>query len=613
MKRVIYSGAGLLLIALAFLAFNIFSSLLFTNARLDLTEQKLYTISEGTRTILDELDAPIELELFYSDAAVRELVVLRNYARRVEELLRAYERAAGGKLTLKVIDPQPFSEEEDRAAELGLQAVPLDRGGDKVYFGLAGTSAEGNIQTIPFFPLDQEEFLEYEISRLVQSLATAQMPVVGVLSGLQINGGFDMRTQQATPPWMVLENIRQLFHIESLKQDIDLIPTHVSVLMLVHPKQLPEQTLYAVDQFVMRGGKLLVFVDPYSEADPGSVMGPGGFAEEKASELEPLFKAWGLRMAADQVVADASFAMSVGMGTERRAVRHPGWLSLPQHALDAQDVTTASLENLTMASTGFLEPLEHARTRFTPLIQSSGFAMPVEAARLDTLQNPEELLRGLEPTGERYTLAARIQGAAQSAYPDGIEGRKDGLKESANINVIVVADTDLLSDRMWVQVQDFFGQRLPQPWADNGSFVVNALDNLAGSDALISVRSRGRSARPFMVVEDLQRQAENRFREKEEVLQNRLAETEAQLAELQSLDPEQAMELTAEQQAALQGYMQEKLRIRKELREVRYQLNADIEALGRTLKFLNIALVPLLLTLGVLVLWFWRRKAARAG
>lgn len=610
MKRVIYSGAGLLLIALAFLAFNIFSGLLFTNARLDLTEQKLYTISEGTETILDELETPIELQFFYSDAAVRDLVALRNYARRVEELLRAYARAAGGKLKLQVIDPQPFSEEEDRAAELGLQAVPLDRGGDKVYFGLAGTNAEGHTQTIPFFPLDQEEFLEYEISRLVQSLASAQLPVVGVLSGLQINGGFDMRTQQAMPPWMVLENIRQLFHIESLKQDIDLIPAHVSVLMLVHPKQLPEQTLYAVDQFVMRGGKLLAFVDPYSEADPGSAMGPGGFAEEKASELEPLFEAWGLRMPTDQVVADASYAMSVGVGPERRAVRHPGWLSLPQQALDADDVTTASLENLTVATAGYLEPLEGASTRFTPLMQSSAYAMPVEAARLDTLQNPEELLRGLEPTGERYTLAARIQGPAQSAYPNGIEGRKDGLQESDSINVIVVADTDLLSDRMWVQVQDFFGQRFPQPWADNGSFVVNALDNLAGSDALISVRSRGRSARPFVVVEDLQRQAENRFRETEEVLQNRLAETEAQLAELQSLDPERALELTLEQQATLQGYMQEKLRIRKELREVRYQLNADIEALGRTLKFLNIALVPLLLTLGALGLWFWRRRRA---
>ncbi|RRV19951.1 GldG family protein [Stutzerimonas nitrititolerans] len=608
MKRVIYSGAGLLLIALAFLVFNVVSGLLFTNARLDLTEQKLYTISEGTESILEELESPIELQFFYSDGAVRDLVALRNYARRVEELLRAYERAAGGKLKLQVIDPQPFSEEEDRAAELGLQAVPLDRGGDKVYFGLAGTNAEGHTQTIPFFPLDQEEFLEYEVSRLVQSLATAQLPVVGVLSGLQINGGFDMRTQQATPPWMVLEDIRQLFHIESLKHDIDMIPTNVSVLMLVHPKQLPEQTLYAVDQFVMRGGKVLVFVDPFSEADPGSMMGPGGFAEEKASELEPLFKAWGLRMPADQVVADASYAMSVGVGPERRAVRHPGWLSLPQQALDADDVTTASLESLTLATTGLLEPLEGASTRFTPLMRSSGYAMPIEAGRFATLQNPEELLRGLEPTGERYTLAARIQGPAQSAYPNGIEGRKDGLKESDSINVIVVADTDLLSDRMWVQVQDFFGQRFPQPWADNGSFVINALDNLSGSDALISVRSRGRFARPFVVVEELQRQAENRFRETEEVLQSRLAETEAQLAELQSPDPEQALELTAEQQAALQGYMQEKLRIRKELREVRYQLNADIEALGRTLKFLNIALVPLLLTLGVLGLWFWRRR-----
>ena len=607
MKRVIYSGAGLLLIALAFLAFNIVSGLAFTNARLDLTEQKLYTLSDGTRSILDELESPIELQFFYSDAAVRELVALRNYARRVEELLRAYERAAGGQLKLRVIDPQPFSEEEDRAAELGLQAVPLDRGGDKVYFGLAGSNAEGNTQTIPFFPLDQEEFLEYEISRLLQSLSAPQLPVVGVLSGLQINGGFDMRSQQATPPWMVLENIRQLFHIESLKPDIDLIPPHVSTLLLVHPKQLPEQTLHAIDQFVLRGGKLLAFVDPFSEADPGSAMGPGGFAEDRASELEPLLRAWGLRMPADQVVADAAYAMSVGVGAERRAVRHPGWLSLPRQALDAEDVTTAALESLTLASSGYLEPLEGATTRFTPLLRSSGYAMPVEAGRLAMLQNPEELLRGLEPTGEHYTLAARIQGPAKTAYPEGIEGQEQGLKESAGINVIVVADTDLLSDRMWVQVQDFFGQRLPQPWADNGSFVVNALDNLSGSDALISVRSRGRSARPFVVVEELQRQAENRFREKEEVLQARLAETEEQLAELQSLDPEQSLELTPEQQAALQGYMQEKLRIRKELREVRYQLNADIDALGRTLKFLNIALVPLLLTLGVLGLWFWRR------
>ncbi len=608
MKRVMYSGAGLLLIALAFLLFNAFSGLVFTHARLDLTEQKLYTISEGTKTILEGLDKPIELDFFYSDEATKGLVALRNYARRVEELLRAYERESGGKLKLHVVDPEPFSEEEDRAAELGLQAVPLNQGGDKVYFGLAATNAEGRTQSIPFFALDQEEFLEYELSRLVQSLASPQMPVVGVLSDLPITGGFDMRTQQATPPWTVLEQIRQLFHIESLERNVDMIPANVSVLMLVHPKALPEPTLYAIDQFVMRGGKLLVFLDPYSEADPGMGFMPGEPGDGKGSNLTPLLKAWGVHMAPDQVVLDAANAMSVGVGEERRPVRHPGWLSLPQQTMDADDVTTASLESLTMATAGFLEPLENATTRFTPLVQSSTYAMPIEAQRFATLENPEVLLRDLEPTGERYTLVARIQGPAHSAYPDGIEGRKDGLKDSASINVIAVADTDLLSDRMWVQVQDFFGQRMPQPWADNGTFVVNALDNLSGTDALISVRSRGRFARPFVVVEELQRQAENRFREKEEALQQRLAATEAQLAELQGPNADGAIELTAEQQAALQRYMQEKLRIRKELREVRYQLNADIDALGRLLKFFNIALVPLVLTLVVLLTWLWRRR-----
>ena len=608
MKRVMYSGAGLLLIALAFLLFNAFSGLVFTHARLDLTEQKLYTISEGTKTILEGLDKPIELDFFYSDEATKGLVALRNYARRVEELLRAYERESGGKLKLHVVDPEPFSEEEDRAAELGLQAVPLNQGGDKVYFGLAATNAEGRTQSIPFFALDQEEFLEYELSRLVQSLASPQMPVVGVLSDLPITGGFDMRTQQATPPWTVLEQIRQLFHIESLERNVDMIPANVSVLMLVHPKALPEPTLYAIDQFVMRGGKLLVFLDPYSEADPGMGFMPGEPGDGKGSNLTPLLKAWGVHMAPDRVVLDAANAMSVGVGEERRPVRHPGWLSLPQQTMDTDDVTTASLESLTMATAGFLEPLENATTRFTPLVQSSTYAMPIEAQRFATLENPEVLLRDLEPTGERYTLVARIQGPARSAYPDGIEGRKDGLKDSSSINVIAVADTDLLADRMWVQVQDFFGQRMPQPWADNGTFVVNALDNLSGTDALISVRSRGRFARPFVVVEELQRQAENRFREKEEALQQRLAATEAQLAELQGPNADGAIELTAEQQAALQRYMQEKLRIRKELREVRYQLNADIDALGRLLKFFNIALVPLVLTLVVLLTCLWRRR-----
>ncbi|BBT15406.1 hypothetical protein WP8S17C03_14550 [Metapseudomonas otitidis] len=610
MKKLMYSSAGLLLIALAFLAFNMVSGLALTNARLDLTEQKLYTISDGTRQILGELDEPINLYFFYSDKSAKDLVVLRNYARRVEEMLKAYAQAADGKIKLHIVDPEPFSEDEDKAAEFGLQAVPAQQGGDAIYFGLAGTNSVDDHQVIPFFPLDQEEFLEYEVSRLVQSLAHPQRPVVGVLSGLPLNGGFDMQTQQPSSPWMVMEEIRQLFQIESLKPDVDQIPDKVSVLLLVHPKNLSEQTQYAIDQFVLRGGKLLAFVDPWSEADhampvPGEMGGEG-----KSSDLPALFKAWGFEMLPGKVLGDGAYAMSVSMGQGERPARHPAWLTLPRQALDPSDVATANLETLTVATAGILRPLEGAKTHFVPLIHSSEYAMPFDAQRFAMLRNPQELMGELNPSGDRYTVAARISGPAQSAFPDGIEGRKDGLKSADNINVIVVADTDMLSDRMWVQVQDFFGQRVPQPWADNSAFAINALDNLSGSEALISVRSRGRFTRPFTVVEDLQRQAEARFREQEQALKQRLSETEEKLASLQNQDPAKALELTPEQQATLQQFMQEKLRIRKELREVNYQLNADIEKLGRTLKFINIALVPLVLTLGVLLLWAWRRRRA---
>ncbi|ACO80060.1 hypothetical protein AvCA_39200 [Azotobacter vinelandii CA] len=610
MKKILYSGVGLLLIAVAFLAFNVLSSQLPGNARLDLTEQKLYTLSAGTERILAGLEQPLDLYFFYSDQATRELAPLRNYARRVEEMLKAYERVANGKLRLHIVDPEPFSEDEDRAAEFGLQAVPLNQGDEQVYFGLAGRNAAGNTQAIPFFPLDQEEFLEYEISRLVQGLAHARLPVVGVLSGLQLNGGFDMLAGQPTAPWMVLEEIRQLFRIESLEPGVDQIPEEVSVLLLVHPKQLPEQTLYAIDQFVMRGGKLLAFVDPLSEIDSGMSLS-GEMGAGRASDLEPLFKAWGVRLRPAEVLGDGVYAMAVSLGQGQRAVRHPTWLNLPPEALDQQDVTTAGLESLIVASAGILDPLEGASTRFVPLIQSSTHAMPLDAERVAAVDDPQSLYADLQPTGERYAIAARVDGPARSAYPDGIEGRKDGIKSVDNINLILVADSDLLSDRMWVRIQDFFGQRIPQPFADNASFAINALDNLAGSDALIEVRSRGRFSRPFEVVEALQREAEARFREKEEVLQQRLEQTERQLAALQQgEEPGKVLELSPEQQATLQQFLQEKLRIRKELREVRYQFNADIEALGRTLKFLNIALVPMLLTLGALAVWLWRRRRA---
>lgn len=607
MRRLMYSSVGLALIAVAFVGFNVLSNSLFKNTQLDFTEQKLYTLSSGTKQLLSELQEPVSLQYFYSNKATRDVPMLRNYAQRVEELLDAYVRMADGKLHLEVIDPEAFSEDEDRAAALGLQAVPLEQDGAQLYFGLAAQNSQGDQQVIPFFALDQEELLEYELSRLISSLAQPERPVIGVLSGLPLSGGFDMQAGQPLPSWTILEEVRQQFQLESLKNDIDLIPEQVSTLLLVHPKNLSEATQYAIDQFVLRGGKLLVFVDPYSEADTG-VGVPGEQAVDKTSDLPELFKAWGLRMLPDQVVGDGVYAMSVGVGPQQRAVRHLGWLTLPKKALDSTDVLTSQLNSITLATAGILQPLEGAKTQFTPLLYSSEYAMPFATQRFAMLENPEELLAELEPTGERYVLAARITGPAQTAFAQGIEGREPGLQSADTINVIVVADSDMLSDRMWVHVQDFFGQRLPQPWADNGSFAINALDNLSGSDALINIRSRGNFNRPFTMVDTLQRSAQERFRQTEQELQSRLAATEEKLYVLQqAIDPEQHLELTDEQQATVQQFLQEKLQLRKELREVRYQLNADIESLGTKLKFFNIGVMPILLTFMLIMLSLSRR------
>ncbi|UAW97695.1 Gldg family protein [Halopseudomonas nanhaiensis] len=615
MKRIMYSGTGLLVLLLAFVAFNMASSVLLPGARLDLTEQNLYTISDGTEQILEDLEEPIDLYFFFSDEASKDMVVLRNYARRVEEMLREYERVADGSIRLHIIDPQPFSEAEDRAAEFGLQAIPLSETGEQLYFGLAGTNELAQREVIPFFALEQEGLLEYELSRLVNSLAQAEKPAIGLITGLPIAGGsMNPMQSQGGAPWVAYEQIEQLFTIRDLDADLDEVPADIDVLLLVHPKSLSEAALFAIDQFVLRGGKLLAFIDPLAEADQSQEAMIAVMADGKASDLGPLLKAWGLDYNPEQVVLDARLGMSVSRGQGQLPARHIGWLELEPQQLDREDTVTAPLQLITVATGGALVPIDGAKTRITPLLSSTSNSALVPSSRFAQLQDPETLLDGFEADDKQYLFGARVQGPASTAYPEGLEGRQPDIASSDNINVVVVADTDMLTDRMWVQVQDLFGQRIPQPWADNGGLLVNALDNLSGSEALISVRSRGDFSRPFTVVEDLQRRAERRFRASEQRLQQQLAETERQLAELQQQqDPSQLAEMSVEQEQAIQRFLDEKLAIRKQLRDVRFQLNADIEQLGTRLKVINIALVPALLTLGVLLWWGVGRLRRRSA
>ena len=615
MSRKMYSTTGLGLLVTAFIVFTMMNNTLFSNIRLDLTENGLFTLSNGSREIVQSIKEPINLYFFFSDKAGQDLTALRAYAVRVQELLQEYVLAAGaGKIQLKIIDPEPFSESEDEAAAFGLQSVPVSTAGDELYFGLVGTNSVDDVVVIPFFQPDKEEFLEYEISKLIQGLIFYKKPAIALLTSLPLQGDVDLSTFQVSPAWIVLQQIEQLFSIEEIEDNADELPDEIDLLLVIHPKNLSEALLFSIDQFIMAGGKMLAFVDPLAEADrpaqsnPMLPLPPSG----QASDLNKLMKPWGIHVRENMVLGDSQTALSVG-GPDGIPVRHLAILGMGPENLSSDDVVTANLENINLATAGIIDIDEVSSVRVDPLIRSSKYSMPLDSLQFQFLTNPEELQKTFTPTGERYLIAARLSGKAGSAFPDGISGYDGKLvSETENLNVILVADTDILSDRLWVQVQNFFGQQIATPWANNGDFVVNALDNLGGSSALISIRSRGRFTRPFDVVQDLRREAEARYLKNANDLQVRLAETERKLSKLQSApENENVLSLNPEQETAIIQFQSEKLRIRKQLRDVRHQLNEDIETLGSTLKFLNIVLVPLLLTLLLLGVNFLRMSRRR--
>ncbi|MCB1691265.1 MAG: Gldg family protein, partial [Pseudomonadales bacterium] len=552
------------------------------------------------------------LYFFFSSKASENLTQLRAYAQRVRELLVQYEDESDGKIRLHFVDPEPFSDEEDQATAFGLQAVPTPNGND-LYFGIAGTNSVNNEESIAFLQPDKEKFLEYDISRLVQTLSKPDLPVVGLMSSLKINGDVDMQTFQTTPPWTVVEQLGQVFKIRNVGEHASVIPEDVDVLVIVHPKGLSDDSLRAIDQFAMKGGRILAFVDPLAESDRGAGQGMPSSPIGKASDLNRLLGKWGVTMETGKVIGDQQYALQVN-GPEGRPVRHLAILGLQKDSLSREDVVTSSLDSVNVSTAGILDIAKDATTDITPLITSSKYAAPIDVANFQVMSNPEDLEKGFSPTGERYVIAARLSGHAESAFAP--KDKKSELVTSTDdLNVIVVADTDILTDRLWVHVQNFFGQRIASPWANNGDLVVNAVDNLVGSASLISIRSRGRFSRPFDVVQDLRREAESQYLQSANDLQAQLSEAEQKLTALQNEKKENnLLSLSPEQEKTLEQFQQEKVRIRKQLRDVRHQLDKDIEALGTMLKFLDIFLIPLVLTLLLIAVNYVRtRREVKAG
>lgn len=610
-------GVALALLALIFVSLNLFSNLTLRNARLDLTENGLFTLSDGTRNIVAGLQEPVRLKFYYSRSIAANQPGLRVEAQRVRDMLEEITMASDGMVQLEIIDPEPFSEAEDQAVGQGLVARPVAEG-EVVYFGLVGTNLVDNVEIIPYFATERQQYLEYDVARLLHNLARPQKPVLGIISNLPLDtgaGGIMAAMRGQSQPFLIYAELADRFAIEFIAPDSVKIPKRVDVLLLAHPRPLSDIQAYAVDQFVMRGGRVIAFLDPQSEVS--LTAGPNGeplrgYTEQ--SNMPLLMRQWGVRMLSDMIVADRKRAQRVAAGRDaRRALTdYILWMGLGPSEMNGDDPVTGNIDRLNIGTVGALQPLEGASTGFTPLVTSSDEAGLMTRDYVLSAPTPDALQRRFAVGEAPYTIAARLAGPILSAFdgpPEsetekGERAKPQDHKDSTQAaNIIVFADSDFFDDRFWVSEQNYLGQRFGVPIADNGKFLLNAVENLMGSNDLISLRGREKAARPFSRIEDLRRAAETEYLAEQ---QNLVARIEAAQAELDRL--EQGAQL-AEADKAASAYRAELLQARKALRRVQGDLRRDIEALESRLTWANIIIMPLMISvLAVILAWRQRRR-----
>jgi ABC-type uncharacterized transport system involved in gliding motility auxiliary subunit len=630
---------GLVLAGVVFLSINLISSTAFRSVKADFTKEGLYTISEGTRKALSSIDEPIDIRVYYSNKLGEAAPSFAKNFERVRTLLEQYRSISGGKLQVSYIDPEPFSDAEDRAVAAGLRGIRLNPEGDLGYFGMVGANSTDNEETIGFFAPERERFIEYDVTKLIYTLAHPKKPTIGLVSTLPLDGGLDPMMGMRGPvmqPQMVMQQIRDLFEVKTLGKDLKEVPADVDVLMVVQPDGLSPEAVYAIDQFALKGGRVLAFVDPVPETlRPATPMAMS--TSPNRDEFNKLLKAWGVEFDGKQVAGDIQHARRVqfGGGPNNVVTEYVAWLGFDSSNLDKGDVLSAGIERLNLASSGYFTPVKGATSKLTPVLQTSAEAEIIPAEKISPMPDAVALLREYKPGGKPLVIAARISGEVKSAYPDGrpkaekSEEKKDEKNASAapsnteetkdadgkaahraegKINVLVVADTDLLSDQFWVDVRDFLGQQIAMPHAHNSAFVIGALENLSGSDALLSLRGRGVVDRPFELVADIRREAERRYREKEQALTAKLKELQDQLAKLEKVGDGEAVILTEKDREAIERFRGEMLTVRRDLREVKRALREDIDRLDAWLKIANIGAVPLLLGAGAIGWAAWRRR-----
>ena len=605
-EPLVYSAIGLAALFLILVAANFLVTRV--PARVDLTDGKLYTLSDGTRKILRNLESPVRVKLYMSQGEAVP-VPLRSFAQRVEDLVREFKAAAGDKIIFEKLDPKPDSEIEDTAQLEGIEPQQLVSG-EQFYLGIAVSQLDRK-QAIPAVSPQRERLIEYDLVRAIARVGSAQRPKIGLMAGLPVLGEkFNPFTRQSSEPWVLANELKRDFEVKEVPLMTKEIDKDLNVLLLIHPRDVPPQTEYALDQFVMRGGKLIAFVDPYAYFDQSPQM-PGMPQMPSSSTLPTLFKAWGVTMDPGKVVSDVVFGSGGG------ARYTPTVLSLNRTAFSRDDVVTSQIETLLYAFGGALE-VKNDDLKVVELVHSSPNVMLVD--NLNATKSGDEATRGFKPLGKPMPLAVRLTGKFKTAFPDGLKEEKDkpvagtpALRESGDNSVIIVADVDLLADGAAIDVQEVFGRRIVVPSNGNLAFAIGMVEQFAAGNDLISLRSRAAAFRPLTVVRELEAEAQKEYFGRIQSLEEEKQKTQARLQELQKAQggaAKGAQILSAEQQAELERFKKTYLETNHALKELRKNLRQDAEALVFWTKVANIALMPLLVALAGLLVAFLRRRIA---
>jgi len=609
-EHLIYSAVGLVALLLLLVAFNYLAST--ASLRADLTEGNLYTLSDGTKKVLRGLESPVTLKLYVSQGEAVP-VQLRSFAQRVEDVVREFQAASNGNLRVQRYNPQPDSDEEDAAQLDGIEPQQLVSG-EQFYLGVAVSQLERK-QAIAAITPQRERLLEYDLVRAISRVGSAARPKIGLMAGLPVSGEkFNPFTRQSSEPWVLANELRREFDVKEVPMSAREIAKDVNVLLLIHPRDPQPQTEYALDQFVMRGGKLIVFVDPYAYFDQSMPQMPGMPPQASSSSLPLLFKTWGVEMDPAKVIADVVFGSGGGPNYT------PTVLSLNRTAFSRDDIVTGSIETLLYAFGGAFQVKPVEGLQVTELVKSSPESMLVDSA--NATRRGDEATKGFQPSGKSLPLALRLTGKFKTAFPDGVLEKDKpvagtpALREtSAENSVILVADVDLLADGAAVDVQEVFGRKVIVPSNGNLAFAIGMVEQFAAGNELVSLRSRAAAFRPLTVVRELEAEAQKQYFGRIQSLEDELQKTTAKLQELQKAQggpgAKSAQILSPEQQAELDRFRKTVAETRIALKEVRKNLRQDAEGLVFWTKVANIALMPLLVALfGVMVALIRRRKTA---